>query len=71
MSERYELTAEVKGRLIDERFIEVVTNLNDTVRQKSEELHRRIIDSEDKLIREGLIRLSWTPPVCSPTIHGD
>lgn len=45
----------IKGSIRDERLISIETAYGGQV-------FERIIDVEDQLIREGLIRLGWTPP---------
>ena len=53
--DRFTIDAKVSGRLIADRIIAIETTI-------AGEFYSRLFDTEDKLIREGLIRLGWTPP---------
>jgi hypothetical protein len=58
----HEIKAEVSGYIVDERFINVETKISDPLHDRMKSFHHRLIDSQDQLIREGLIKLGWTPP---------
>lgn len=45
----------IEGAVRENRYIDVVTTIAGNT-------HRKIIDTEERFIREGLIKLGWTPP---------
>ncbi len=44
----------------DAQQITLVTNMN--FKEMQEEIARRVINIQEQVIREGLIKLGWTPP---------
>lgn len=51
----YDLGVTISSAVRDDRYIDVTTEM-------AGRLTKKVIDTEERFIREGLIRLGWTPP---------
>ena len=55
---KYRVTPLIK----DKETLEVITEMNDVLNEKMREISRSVIKLQDQAVREGLIKLGWTPP---------
>lgn len=62
MSGPHEIKGTVTGSVLDERFIRLEVQIDSPIDKIATEFYTVVVDSQDKLIREGLIKLGWTPP---------
>lgn len=51
------------------KTIEQSTYLNNDIAQKRDLVTRRLIDTEEKAVRDALVALGWTPPVADLPIY--